>query len=1292
MKPENRRRWGAILALGTILILSLISASRLHLDERLTSMLPDTDPIFNRYLFVAQRFHMLDAVYVDIESESAKPGDQQDAESVADAFYERLHRSGMFANIFYKISGDQFGNLIALLSSRKARLGGEADMARYGSRLKDEEVRRLLAAAKRRLLEPAGAFWRGQVSRDPLNLDDLVLQKLEILRADSAGTQMQAGRLWNEDGKHILMIALPDFPAVDTKRGEKLVELLNQARRESAEVSASGRVRISFAGTHISTLDNSLTIKGDVTRATISMSLGLLLLGFLVFRRRLFVLLIFLPAAFGLTMAAGVMALWDSFFSAIALGCGTVLVGIAVDYGVLLLYHLDNVETGRTKREQVLRALVFPLVMGAATTIAGFVGLTFMSLPGQRQMGWFAILGIIGAMLFAILGLRYFIPDRPGKASRPVFPLDAFCSRFREWRDNYRRWTLIVGVTLLLIGVYGITRLQFEGDVSRLSHLNPENQRDEEQILKIWGSFSPTAVVVRGANLEEALEANDRVFEVLKELMAAGKIVRFGSISPILPALRTQEDNLQRWKEFWSASRRSALRSSLENEAEAQGFNSKIFGLFFDTLDHTPPPVTLKDFQSTPLQYLMASKVVTDGTESLVMSSFFLEDRSRLAEVEARIAAAVPGAIVVDKKSFVEYMGTLVKGEFQKLLLIALAAITLCLYLFLRRVELVVVNLLPVLASVVVTMGLMGFLGVRINLMSLLFVVFIFGVGVDFSIFLMSSALNQYRSKGGHESLMCGAVIICALTTAGGFFSLVFARHSMLFSMGLTGLTSMLASVAAALVIVPSYMKRLLWQDGRHGTPSLKTMAGAAWAAVYLVGAAFLYSYCLRFVMRLRYPQDSEARRKFCRRYLHMVAAALVRHIPYLDSRRIYLGAEPDKFARPSVIISNHQSAFDIMLMLALPVEMVMVVKQWVWDAPVIGPLIQDAGYILIDHESYQGILQQSRECLEKGISIMIFPEGRRSPDGQLRRFHVGAFKLALETESDILPVLISSSKDCVPPKAFWVGDHQTVVRVLDRVTRDQFDYSLEARELSRHVKKMLQRYELQDWQLSQAGPAFWHNIRSLYNYRGSYVESYISWKLRLDPIYKGIDDLVPQEGTVLDLGSGYGLMAAILARKSRHRHILGIDFDERKFRVSQGVALAFPNIEFHMENFLEWEYPQVDVVLLIDSLHYWPEGRQLEVIAKASQALREGGFIVLREGLSTRSFGHLAVRIGEYFGVKVGHNRGGAGLYFQTKEFFQDAFIKHGVKFLAEVPDLGRGSNIVLVFKKETGCATTLS
>ena len=652
----------------------------------------------------------------------------------------------------------------------------------------------------------------------------------------------------------------------------------------------------------------------------------------------------------------------------------------------------------------------------------------------------------------------------------------------------------------------------------------------------------------------------------------------------------------------------------------------------------------------------------------------------------------MPGAIVVDKKSFVEHMSKLINGEFHKLLLIALAAITLCLYLFLRRVELVVVNLLPVLVSVVVTMGLMGFLSVRINLMSLLFVVFIFGVGVDFSIFLMSSALNQYRSKGGHESLMCGAVIICALTTAGGFFSLVFARHGMLFSMGLTGLISMLANVAAALVIVPSYMQRLLWQEGRSGTPSLKTMAGTAWAAVYLVGAAFLYRYCLRYIIRLRFSKNLESRGKFCRRYLHLVAAGLLRSFPYLDSRRIYLEAEPEKFARPSVIVSNHQSAFDIMLMLALPVEMVMVVKQWVWKAPVIGPLIQDAGYILSDRESYAKILKRCREWLGKGVSIMIFPEGRRSPDGELKRFHVGAFKLAMEMESDIVPVLITNSQACIPYKAFWVGDHQTVVRVLPRVTKEEADYTQEARKLSRLVKGMLQHYEFQDWQLAQDGPAFWHNIRSLYNYRGSYVESYIAWKLKLDPIYKGIDGLVPKEGTILDLGSGYGLMAAILARKSRHRHVLGIDFDERKVRISQGVALAFPNIEFHMENFLEWEYPQVDVVLLIDSLHYWREGRQLEVIAKACQALREGGLMVLREGLDTPSFGHLAVRMGEYFGVKIGHNRGGTGLYFQTKEFFQDACIKHGLKLLAEVPELGRGSNIVLVFKKEAGCATTRS
>jgi 1-acyl-sn-glycerol-3-phosphate acyltransferase len=645
------------------------------------------------------------------------------------------------------------------------------------------------------------------------------------------------------------------------------------------------------------------------------------------------------------------------------------------------------------------------------------------------------------------------------------------------WMDDYHGWVLITGISLLVLGAYGISRLQFEGDVSRLSYLNPANQKDSEQILKVWGSFSPTVAVVRGATLEEALEANDRLFAVLQELMAEGKIVRFGSISPILPALKTQEENFQSWQKFWSLKRRSALRASLDKAATAQGFNSKIFSPFFDDLDQKPPPVTLNNFESTPLKYLLATKVLTNGAENLVLSSFFLRDRSLLAEVENRIVNLVPGSIVVDKKFFVEHMSTLVKGEFHKLLFIAFGSITLVLYLFLRRMELVVVNLLPVLCSIVVTMGLMGFFGVRINLMSLLFVVFIFGVGVDFSIFLMSCALDRYRNKDGHEPLMCGAVIICALTTGGGFFTLVFARHSMLFSMGLTGLISMLTSVIAALVIVPTCMKQLLWQGGGRGTPSVKTMLGACWAAVYLIGAAFLYNYCLRFFIRIRHPQDQEVRSKICRRYLHLVSAGLLHTFPYLDSRRIYLNAEPEKFARPAIIVSNHQSIFDIMLLLALPVEMIMIVKQWVWNAPVIGYLIRDAGYIVAEHDSYLEILNQSREFLGKGVSITVFPEGTRSSDGHLRRFHVGAFKLALETGSDIVPVLITDSQACVSYKAFWVGDHQTVVRVLPRVIMEEFDDPQEARELSRLIKKLLRGYELQDWRLAQDGPAFWHNI-----------------------------------------------------------------------------------------------------------------------------------------------------------------------------------------------------------------------
>jgi 1-acyl-sn-glycerol-3-phosphate acyltransferase len=449
----------------------------------------------------------------------------------------------------------------------------------------------------------------------------------------------------------------------------------------------------------------------------------------------------------------------------------------------------------------------------------------------------------------------------------------------------------------------------------------------------------------------------------------------------------------------------------------------------------------------------------------------------------------------------------------------------------------------------------------------------------------------------------------------------------------------------------------------------------------------FLYLVVLRPLVFLRHPGSREARQRFARRFLRAMAAGLLRFFPYRDSDRLYLGADPAAFQPPAVIVSNHLARFDIMVVLALPTEMVMLVKEWVWKAPIMGRLIRDAGYLRMVEGEPEAFLSRGAELLAQGVSVMVFPEATRSPDGRMHRFHKGAFELAVRTGSDVLPVLLSNTQACTPRGAFWVGDHRVVIRVLPRVTPQTFDYTQGSRELGRHVKTKLLAQVDEDWRLAQQGRAFRHNIRSLYRYRGAYAEHYVAWKLRIDPIFEHADDFLPHEGLVLDLGCGYGLMANVLARKSRRRQVIGVDFDERKIAVARATAAASENVAFELADLFAWRGPEADAAILVDVAHYWDLEHQRRLIARAAASLREGGTLLFRDLADARTWRHRLTAATERFAALSGHNRAGQGLHYGTREFYLRAFAEAGLTLCAEPAQLNVGSNYSAVLRKGLPC-----
>lgn len=143
------------------------------------------------------------------------------------------------------------------------------------------------------------------------------------------------------------------------------------------------------------------------------------------------------------------------------------------------------------------------------------------------------------------------------------------------------------------------------------------------------------------------------------------------------------------------------------------------------------------------------------------------------------------------------------------------------------------------------------------------------------------------------------------------------------------------------------------------------------------------------------------------------------------------------------VIISNHQSILDILLLNSLRYRFKWISKLENEKVPLLGWYIRMAGYITVDRgndESKALMLQKSLECLKRGISLMIFPEGTRSPDGEIGFFKRGAFQLALEAGTPILPVIIDGTGGVLPKHGFILNSSNRIrIRVYDPVDPSSF-------------------------------------------------------------------------------------------------------------------------------------------------------------------------------------------------------------------------------------------------------------
>ena len=123
-----------------------------------------------------------------------------------------------------------------------------------------------------------------------------------------------------------------------------------------------------------------------------------------------------------------------------------------------------------------------------------------------------------------------------------------------------------------------------------------------------------------------------------------------------------------------------------------------------------------------------------------------------------------------------------------------------------------------------------------------------------------------------------------------------------------------------------------------------------------------------------------------------------------------------EDFHKPAIIICNHQSHLDLMIMLMLTPKLICLTKDWVWNNPFYGYIIRNAEFYPVS-EGTETLMPKLQSLVERGYSIAVYPEGTRSQNCSISRFHQGAFHLAQQLELDVLPLILYGAGKALPKK-----------------------------------------------------------------------------------------------------------------------------------------------------------------------------------------------------------------------------------------------------------------------------------
>lgn len=1089
------------------------------------------------------------------------------------------------------------------------------------------------------LTSPSGMIVGDVIMQDPLNMGTHLLQKFEQFNPDLQ-YEIYEGRLFTEDLSTMLIFIQPSNGMGDTGNNDSLVSGI-----EHAELCAETKeVSIDCIGGPIVAVYNARQIKQD-TAVTMSMAMiFILFVIFLSFRNKRSIPLIITPPAFGAIFAMAMVWLIQGEISAIAIGAGTVVLGISLSYSIHFVSHLNSI----TSPKEIISELAVPLTIGCFTTIGAFAALMFTSSPLLQDMGLFSVFTLIGTTIFCLIFLPQFL--RGFSITKKSSLLNGI-ERAVGYKYEGNKWLVIPIIIISIVALFFYQDVEFDDDMSNINFVPEHIIEAENRSNEIFGDQSNSIYIVTGGEDFDTLTNEYATLgELLSKHQRSGAIGEVVTINDFVVAPAEQQSRIDRWNNFWAEHRNETL-AAIDVSAQKHGFREGAFCTFKELIsrEYSQCNYTTEEIGDVPVISEWVNS--TDNYMSLLCR----------VDIDESAKAAVYGEIdqlsntaVIDRAYFSSKMVESTSNDFNFILLVSSLIVFIALLISYGRIELTLLTFLPMAVSWVIILGAMVLFDIKFNIVNIILATFIFGIGDDFSIFIMDGLLQEY--KNGHKVLGAHktAIFFSAFTTIVGMGVLIFAEHPALKSIALISVLGLSIVVLVSYTVQPLLFNLLVTsQTTKGGFPyTLGSILNTAYCFIYFLLGCILSQIYMVVLMLLPIRRQHKKLMFhkmvywFTRIFLNtMITVRTIRENPYNEN-----------YNKPAVIIANHQSFIDILLLLSTTPKIVMVTNSWVWNSPFFGWIVKYADF----HHSadgYEALADRLRERVAEGYSIVVFPEGTRSADCSIQRFHKGAFYLAQLLKLDILPMVIYGAGQISAKKqGFYIKCGIVATRTMARVKHGDNTFGVTYQEQSKNFRRWyVEQYHLINNRFGRTSNAYFRStlIRN-YIYKGPVLEWYMRVKCRIDGYYDLWDKLVARNAKVIDVGCGYGQMSFMLGLLSPERQVLGIDYDSDKIEIAEHSFLAKRgNVHFKCADMCSLELPLADVILFNDSLHYVSAEAQKQVLTRALKSLTPKGMIIVRDGDASQSDLHDKIEQTEVWSTRIMmFNKTQSDLCFVTSEW----------------------------------------